>query len=258
MQRFFASCVFFAILRPSDTNGANTFKNNTIVLDIAEAKRLGKEYLPVIWPGFSWHNLFPGSPSNQIKRLGGKFYWTQAYNAISSSSTMLYGAMFDEVNEGTAIYKIASNRSMAPIEASWVSLDADGYNLPSDWYLRLASYAKKMLNKKIPLSKTMPIDPAHPDTTWTGLTERATQTTLEEKISITHGTLYITLQPNEKAEITLSRISGGNTKMWRYNNVQGTQPLPIPSENRIPNGIYLLKATMNTGRIISRVVPVLQ
>src|SRR5207249_1822676 len=30
----------------------------------------GKDYLPVVFPGFSWHNLRPESPLNQIPRLG--------------------------------------------------------------------------------------------------------------------------------------------------------------------------------------------
>jgi hypothetical protein len=243
--------------RYHDTTEANNYRNNFLVPDMAEAKRLGKEYLPVIWPGFSWHNLFPTFASNQIKRLGGKFYWTQVYNAISSGSTMLYGAMFDEVNEGTAIYKVVPKRSMAPVEAAWVSMDADGYNLPSDWYMRLASHAKKMLNKQIPLSKTMPIDPARPDTAWIGLTKRAVRTASDGRISMLHGTLFITLQRNEKVEITLGRINGGNPETWSYHNVDGEKRLPILGRNRLPGGVYLLNAAINNGVAISRIVTVL-
>jgi hypothetical protein len=92
--------------------------------------------------------------------MGGNFFWRQAYNAIDAGATMLYGAMFDEVDEGTALYKICPNRWMAPVEGYWLTLDADGFvNLPSDWYLRLSGMAKKMLNHEIPLSETMPFDP---------------------------------------------------------------------------------------------------
>ena len=61
---------------------------------------------------------------------------------------MLYGAMFDEVDEGTAMFKIARRRSDAPAGVPLVTLDVDGERLPSDWYLRLAREAQKALRKQ--------------------------------------------------------------------------------------------------------------
>jgi uncharacterized repeat protein (TIGR02543 family) len=144
--------------RYSDTTSADSWKENTMIPDIAIAAAAGKDYLPVIWPGFSWYNMKSG-PQNQIPRKGGRFLWRQAYNAIEAGANMLYGAMFDEVDEGTAIYKACPKRSMAPVDPYWLTLDADGYDLPSDWYLQLSGLAKKMLNGQIPLSKTMPLVP---------------------------------------------------------------------------------------------------
>ena len=51
---------------------------------------------------------------------------------------MLKIAMFDEVNESTSMFKVASRRRDAPDQGYWLTLDADGFTLPSDWYLRLA------------------------------------------------------------------------------------------------------------------------
>jgi uncharacterized repeat protein (TIGR02543 family) len=144
--------------RYSDTTSADGWKVSRIIPDMAVAAAAGKDYLPVIWPGFSWHNM-KGAAENQIPRRGGTFLWRQAYNAIEAGANMLYGAMFDEVDEGTAIYKACPKRSMAPVDPYWLTLDADGYDLPSDWYLRLSGLAKKMLNRQIPLSKTMPLVP---------------------------------------------------------------------------------------------------
>jgi hypothetical protein len=95
-------------------------------------------YMPVVFPGFSWHNLRRQSPENQIPRLRGEFLWRQAYNARRAGAKTLKIAMLDEVNEGTAIFKAASHRSQAPDQGYWLTLDADGADLPSDWYLRLA------------------------------------------------------------------------------------------------------------------------
>jgi hypothetical protein len=71
-------------------------------------------------------------------------------------------AQFDEVDEGTAIFKVTSKTSDLPAQGNWVALDADGQSLPSDWYLRLAGEAQKMFEGKAPLSPTIPISPLDP------------------------------------------------------------------------------------------------
>jgi hypothetical protein len=72
---------------------------------------------------------------------------------------MLYGAMYDEVDEGTAMYKIAPTPLDQPPNCNFVPLNVDGYILPSDWYLRLANEAGKMLRGGIPLQSSIPISP---------------------------------------------------------------------------------------------------
>jgi hypothetical protein len=84
-------------------------------------------------------------------------YWRQIYDAVSAGSTMIYNAMFDEVDEATAMYKIAATNEDIPTGIQVVTMDTDGECLPSDWYLRLAGEASKMLRGEIPLSATIPI-----------------------------------------------------------------------------------------------------
>ena len=60
-------------------------------------------------------------------------------------STMMYSAMFDEVDEGTAMFKVAASPRDVPADVPLVTLDVDGEHLPSDWYLRLAREAQKAL-----------------------------------------------------------------------------------------------------------------
>jgi hypothetical protein len=150
----------WAVGRYSTLSGADSFKNTYIVPDLAECATLGLDYMPVVFPGFSWHNL-KGNPSplNQTPRNGGTFYWRQIFNAISAGSTMIYGAMFDEVDEGTAMFKMAPTPNELPVEAPFVPLNIDGQALPSDWYLRVADQASRMLRGEIPLTSTMPITP---------------------------------------------------------------------------------------------------
>jgi hypothetical protein len=141
-----------------DDAGADKYRINCIEPDLAEARRAGCEYMPVIFPGFSWHNLHAGK-LNQIPRRGGAFYWRQAFNVADAGCTMLYGAMFDEVDEGTAMFKLAPTSAQLPAQGAFVPLDIDGAKLPSDWYLRLANQAGKMLRGEIPRQSTMPIAP---------------------------------------------------------------------------------------------------
>jgi hypothetical protein len=98
-------------------------------------------------------------PANEIPRNGGRFYWNQIYNAVTSGVTMIKTAMFDEVDEGTAIFKISEGKPFAPLEFLMVNLDADGEKLPSDWYLRVAGAATKVLKKEILLTKDLPLSP---------------------------------------------------------------------------------------------------
>ncbi len=143
-----------------DDAGADVWKRDRLTPDIAETRRVGIGYMPVVWPGFSWRNLMgAASPSNQIPRRGGRFYFRQVYNAMSAGATTLFGAMFDEVDEGTAMYKLATTRSKLPVGCSLVPLDVDGESLPSDWYLRVGREAGKMLRGEIGLSPTLPIRP---------------------------------------------------------------------------------------------------
>jgi hypothetical protein len=121
--------------------------------DLAEAKRSGMAYLPVIYPGFGWTNLKgKGTASAAIPRLGGEFYWRQFATAADLGVEMAYVAMFDEVDEATAIFKI-SNRP--PTQANFVTYDS----LPSDWYLRLTGEGSKVIRGERKNQMTLPVKP---------------------------------------------------------------------------------------------------
>ena len=135
---------------------ADRWKNEAILPDLARTKKQGQLYMPVVFPGFSWANLNHQSKKNQIPRHGGRFLWKQAMNARKAGATVLKIAMFDEVNEGTAVFKIASKRSAAPQQGYWLTLDADGNNLPSDWYLHLAGEITKIFHGEAQPTAALP------------------------------------------------------------------------------------------------------
>lgn len=133
----------------------NRFRD-IIISDMQWCKQNNIEYVPCVYPGFSWHNLsvhaFPDDikPVGSIPRQNGKFYWQLLSTAINAGAQMLYVAMFDEVNEGTAIFKCSDN---PPVGDNVAFLPVEG---PSDQYLWLTGEAAKMLRGEKPLSLTIP------------------------------------------------------------------------------------------------------
>lgn len=148
--------------RYRNNESADQWKENMVTPDLALTAKDQQLYMPVIFPGFSWHNLKPEAPKNDIPRNRGEFLWRQAYNAKTAGATLLKIAMFDEVNEATAIFKIAARRQDAPDQGYWLTLDADGANLPSDWYLRLAGEITRMFHGEIAPSPKLPENPGPP------------------------------------------------------------------------------------------------
>jgi len=132
--------------RYRDTAGADQWRQDIIEPDLARTKENRQLYMPVVFPGFSWANLKRDTKPNQIPRNGGQFLWTQAWNARQAGARMLKIAMFDEVNEGTAVFKLAPKRQDAPEQGFWLTLDADGEDLPADWYLKLSGEITKLFH----------------------------------------------------------------------------------------------------------------
>jgi hypothetical protein len=118
--------------------------------DAAWCKAHGKDYLPVVFPGFSWHNMKPTARFNEIPRLKGRFLWTQYVEAKRSGATMIYQAMFDEMDEGTAIFKCTNDPPVG--KSRFLTYE----RLPSDHYLWLTGMGGKLLRGEIKTSGELP------------------------------------------------------------------------------------------------------
>ncbi|MCY3018614.1 MAG: glycoside hydrolase family 71/99-like protein [Planctomycetota bacterium] len=133
--------------KPAD---AVNYAQKAVAPDIAWCKEHGKDYMPVVFPGFSWHNMFAKSPLNQIPRLGGKFLWTQYVQAKKAGATMVYQAMYDEVDEGTAIFKCTNDPPVG--DSTFITYEG----FPSDHYLKLVGQATRMVRGEIPAADDLP------------------------------------------------------------------------------------------------------
>ncbi|WP_138752287.1 carbohydrate-binding protein [Paenibacillus sinopodophylli] len=141
--------------RFSQIAGADHYKTNQWQPDFEFTQANGIVYQPVIWPGFAWKNMKNG-PINEIPRLHGDFMWRQAYNLKSLGVNTGYIAMFDEYDEATAIAKAATNSSMIPNNQYFLTLDADGVAVSSDFYLRLTGDIARLFNNELPLTVNHP------------------------------------------------------------------------------------------------------
>lgn len=129
----------------AEQHGEKTWKP-----DIAWCAGHKIDFLPVVFPGFSWHNMY-GKPLDEIPRLKGHFLWTQFVAAKRSGATMIYVAMFDEVDEGTAIFKCVNDVPTGN-GAGFVTYEG----LPSDFYLRLTGNGAKLLRGELAAEEAIP------------------------------------------------------------------------------------------------------
>lgn len=128
--------------RYSNNDEADGFFADWLDADRRATQVAGQRYLPVIFPGFSWYNLMKAYGSvdlgwiNKIPRQCGRFLLHQADAMIERQFSELYVAMFDEVDEGTALLPAQPTAQAFPLGYRGVALDEDGCSMTADAYLK--------------------------------------------------------------------------------------------------------------------------
>ncbi len=141
----------WTIGRYGDAKGVARHEEKFLKPDLAWCTEAKLDYLPVVFPGFSWHNMH-GGPLDAVPRRKGEFLWSQFAAAKRAGAEMIYVAMFDEVDEGTAIFKCTNDVPVSD-ESKFVTYES----LPSDFYLRLTGAGAKMLRGEIPVTEKPPL-----------------------------------------------------------------------------------------------------
>ncbi len=118
--------------------GPGGYNESIVYNDIQWCNDNHVDYVPLVFPGFSWGNMNKNPAIyNQIPRMKGDFLWQQIAGAKSAGAKSLYVAMFDEIDEGTAIFKSAREAD-TPLNGDeglkFVGIEND---LASDYYLWL-------------------------------------------------------------------------------------------------------------------------
>lgn len=126
--------------RYADDAQASRHIHGRAAADIGLVRSRNQRYLPVVFPGFSGDKSANGPVSgqpNQIPRRAGQFLWTQVREHWALGVTSCFVATFDDLGDGTALYKTASTAARAQKDFATLTLDQDGVALPSDWYLQV-------------------------------------------------------------------------------------------------------------------------
>ena len=163
--------------RYSDQASADAFAADRIQGDVkfiggwstTHGKRV--DYVPVVHPGGSvccpavgvkgrltsirtkGFNLSNGQwTRNGAPREGGHFLWRQIYNARQFGAQIMYGAMWDEYDEGTQFLPAITRTADLPKDESGrftlIAYDIDGYDVPPDWYMRIAGYGSSLVKNE--------------------------------------------------------------------------------------------------------------
>jgi hypothetical protein len=136
--------------RYRDDAGMDRLRTEVWERDLAELRGLGIGYMPTAFPGFSWDNLRRAKPgATMIPRRRGEFYWRQFAIFKALGIRTVFVGMFDEVDEGTAIFKVSNQ---VPVGTHFVTYEG----LPTDWYLKLTGAATQMIRGETPLSVKIP------------------------------------------------------------------------------------------------------
>jgi hypothetical protein len=117
--------------------------------DAAWCRENGLAFMPVAFPGFSWYNL--KGTDHAIPRRDGAFLWSQFAAAQRAGAGCAFVAMFDEVDEGTQIFKINN----APPKGEGFTYLSYG-SLPTDHYLWLTGEATRLFHSQRPFPAVMP------------------------------------------------------------------------------------------------------
>ena len=137
----------------------SSYNPSTVAQDVKWAAENGVDYVPLVYPGFTWGNLQKDSKLyHQISRKKGDFLWKQIVGAKKGGAKSLYVAMFDEVDEGTAIFKVKRENEVPVVTGSdgykFVGIEED---LESDYYLWLTGQAANWFHGEGSYSNTKPI-----------------------------------------------------------------------------------------------------
>ena len=128
-----------------DNSNYQSFHEGQQVDDAAELQSRGIESSIVCWPGASSANSNVGTAAfDGYPRFNGSYYKAQLDGAVDLKPSFIFGAMFDEMNEGTSIFPVLRVDEL-PTNQPFVGIDND---MAPNFYLGMAGQAGSQLAAK--------------------------------------------------------------------------------------------------------------
>jgi hypothetical protein len=128
----------------------------TLAGDLQWCADNGVDYVPDVFPGFSWGNLKKDpSQYNSIPRKQGDFLWKQIAGAKLAGAKSLYVSMFDEIDEGTSIFKCL-NEGDLPLNGTGKFVGIEK-GLQTDYYLWITGQGTRWFHDEGSFSVIKPI-----------------------------------------------------------------------------------------------------
>lgn len=191
----------------------------------------GCEFVPLVFPGFAWDNLMNQSPgTTKFGRRKGEVMWTQINDVVDIGAKTVFLAMFDEMDEGTSVFKITNNY---PVNHYF----SDNEGLPSDFYLSLTGLASAIIAKEKPLPSVQPdfaawSQPSIPDINYPA--HRDTLANLNQTFvwsAATHQSGIKEYQINLDGQL----FSVGMNTSWPTTLQKGWHSLKVRAKNKLNN-----------------------
>ena len=132
------------------------YYSNFMIPDVQYCKQNNIDFLPVCIAG-SGHWVNSDLTLSNVDRLGGNLLWSEIRNVKKLGLNSVYFAMFDEFEENTQLMNAAVDYFDIPTDEYFETLAKDGVWVSSDYYLRLASAAAKLLREEIENTIEIPV-----------------------------------------------------------------------------------------------------
>lgn len=225
------------------SNNAISKINSQVQADLAWCKTNKIDYAPVVFPGFSWHNMKGGdnNPYDDYPREDGNFLWKQISTAKSAGATTLYVAMFDEMDEGTCIFKCETDDKL-PLNGSGRFI---GYNssLGSDYYLWLTGQATNWIHGQ---SGYNSLKPVRKDVS------AVKDLRQQNRVNIykVDNRLVIEKDDTSNLDVTMYSIGGNVVKNSTITVSPNRQEICL---NNLSNGIYIVRANSNNDIVTTKI-----
>lgn len=240
----------WAVGRYSSISGYMDRVNNYLKPDIQWCNANSVGYAPVVFPGFSWRNLknLDINMYDQIPRLKGDFLWKQISEAKKAGAQMIYVAMFDELDEGTCIFKCANSKD-TPVFAT--SGDPSGKflgiddELPTDYYLFLAGQAAEWMKgngeygDSRPSYKPMGIESSKTD---------------ESPVSVTYSNNILAIKASHTGKMTAHIYNAQGGLIGTLKNEGSSIPFNKTMDiSPLPKGIYIIQTVFEGKASVTKI-----